>query len=108
MAIKYMKKICITILSETIERYWITDSVNNFKDFKSFSIKKLNDFTRTYYDTNGYEIKTEFYETEKLDSLMFTTSFNYKYDEHGSWIEKIDFSKSEIQSITYREIENFK
>ncbi len=105
---KIYEKEVIHYDSVTIERYWITDSVNNSKDSKFFRNEKLDHFSRTYYDTNGNEIKTEFYDTEKLDSLRFTTSSEYKYDEHGTWIEKKDFSKREIQSITYREIEYFK
>ena len=93
--------------SRIVERNWIIDSINNAKDFKTFTNEKLDHFSRSYYDKNGNETKTEFYDSENTDTISFTTTSEYKYDENNNWIEKKDFWDKEIQSVTYRQIEYY-
>ncbi len=90
--------------SRIIERNWIVDSVNNTKDFKTFTNGKLDHFSRSYYDKSGNETKTEFFDSENTDTISFTTSSEYEYDTHNNWVEKKDFWDKEIHSITYRQI----
>ena len=93
--------------SRIVERNWIEDSVNNTKDFKTFTNGKLDHFSRSYYDKSGNETKTEFYDSENTATISFTTSSEYKYDKNNNWIEKKDFWDKEIQSITYRQIDYY-
>lgn len=93
--------------SRIVERQWIVDSINNTKDFKSFTNGKLDHFSRSYYDKNSNETKTEFYDSKNTDTINYTSSSEYKYDENNNWIEKKDFWDKEIQSITYRQIEYY-
>ncbi len=93
--------------SRIVERYWITDSINNTKEFKSLTNGKLDHFSRSYYDKNGSKIKTEFYDSENTDTISFTTTSEYKYDTNDNWIERKDFWKGKVQSVTYRQIEYY-
>lgn len=95
--------------SRIVERYWLTGTLNNSTDHKTFLNDKLDDFTRIFYDEHGNEIRIERYDPEITDPVCIISigEFKYKYDDFNNWIEKQEFWDGEIESITYRQIEYY-
>lgn len=91
--------------SRIVERHWLYEIKDNSIEFKSYINGNLDQFTKSYYDEHGNEIKTEFYETEIITSI---TSSEFEYDENGNWTVKKNFWDGEIKSITKRQVEYYK
>ncbi|MBK3520017.1 hypothetical protein [Carboxylicivirga marina] len=91
----------------TIERHWNIDSINNIDYFKSFTNGILDDYSISYKDKNGNEIKADFFDSDTTSIASFTSKCAYKYDNSNSWIEKKEFWNGTIKSISYRKIEYY-
>ena len=66
----------------------------------------LGEVIQSDCDENGNVVKTQVID-DFSGKVTSTVTFEYKYDDHGNWIEKTEKEKKKVKSIVKREITYF-